>query len=432
MTIIVGNIKTLLAQFENSNWSRWKLILKSTSNTTSTLNTLELALFIRDITTFHAIDATCPHSGGSLELGDIEDSVVYCPYHAFDFNLASGKCQMSEQFSVTVYSLHLDSRDCLILDLADYELIDKIPIIINQSSVRYSQTPQIRVKYDLSYVENVAFDILRTADPQEKVDRTNEAGQKWNQGLLQMNSPDNTVLDIEPPRTDMDVVMVGKTGKRGKGGTEKSRIAILHSLANLEQWAIDLAWDIIARFSSFPAFANNIIRHEFYSDFIKVALEEAKHFHLLKTRLIEMGSYYGALPIHAGLWDSAMITRHDILARLAIVHMVHEARGLDVNPVTISKFGKAGDLESVRILQIIHDDEVGHVAIGHKWFSRFCSTSASSASLENTDANHIDRFHDMVRLYFHGNLKPPFNVGDREKAGLSKDWYLPLSEQSHQ
>ncbi len=97
---------------------------------------------------------------------------------------------------------------------------------------------------------------------------------------------------------------------------------------------------------------------QFFSDFVKVAEDEAKHFSLLTKRLEEMGSYFGALPVHHGLWDSAMETAHSLTARLSIIHLVHEARGLDVNPTTIKKFENAGDPDSVETLTVIHLDEI--------------------------------------------------------------------------
>lgn len=174
--------------------------------------------------------------------------------------------------------------------------------------------------------------------------------------------------DVPPREVGVAIVDATKVAKRGKAGSLKSRVAMLHALANIEQWAyVDFlklavsstfgpaltwrvfylqwylcssvysSWDIIARFgpgSSLP--------HQFFSDFSKVALDEAKHFSLLSKRLEELGSYYGALPVHAGLWDSAVETRGTLLGRLAIIHLVHEARGLDVNPGTIAKFHNAG------------------------------------------------------------------------------------------
>jgi hypothetical protein len=113
---------------------------------------------------------------------------------------------------------------------------------------------------------------------------------------------------------------------------------------------IDLAWDVIARFGP----ANHALPPAFFADWAKVALDESKHFSLLTARLRELGTAYGTLPVHASLWDSATDTMHALRARLAIIHLVHEARGLDVNPGTIARFARSGDDESVRVLEIIH------------------------------------------------------------------------------
>ncbi|PWN53194.1 DUF455-domain-containing protein [Violaceomyces palustris] len=231
-------------------------------------------------------------------------------------------------------------------------------------------------------------------------------------------------------------VKPGTEGKRGRGGSEKSRIAILHSLANIEQWAIDLAWDIIARAPELCArFFETAAGEEqkgtrrtrekmptqFFSDFVKVAEDEAKHFTLLEMRLTEMGSYFGALPVHHGLWESAKDTRHSLTARLSIIHLVHEARGLDVNPTTIKKFENAGDLQSSEILTTIHLDEITHVSAGHRWLTYLCN----EAKPEKLDP--IKVFREEVRKNFLGKLKGPFNGKDRSKAGLDREWYADLS-----
>ncbi|RKO85222.1 hypothetical protein BDK51DRAFT_10801, partial [Blyttiomyces helicus] len=199
----------------------------------------------------------------------------------------------------------------------------------------------------------------------------------------------------EPARdSSLQMIAPGKVKRIGKGGSLDSRLAILHSIANIEQWAIDLAWDIIARFSTHRAALTAApLPRTFFSDFVKVASDEAKHFLLVAERLVELGSRFGALPVHGGLWDSAVDTMGGVRERLAIVHMVHEARGLDVNPQTIARFERAGDLDSAERLKIIHNDEITHVACGQKWFTW------------ETSQNQVDRykaFHEIVGKYFRG------------------------------
>ena len=190
------------------------------------------------------------------------------------------------------------------------------------------------------------------------------------------------------------------------------RIALLHALAHIELNAIDLAWDIIARFAS----AERL--REFYDNWVGVAAEEAEHFALLADRLAALGSAYGELPAHDGLWEAAAETSDDLLARLAVVPLVLEARGLDVTPEMILRLERAGDRDSAAILQRVYQDEIGHVAGGARWFERLCRARG---------LDPLAAFHDRVRRYFNGVLKAPFNRDARDLAGLAAGYYEPLA-----
>ena len=157
----------------------------------------------------------------------------------------------------------------------------------------------------------------------------------------------------------------------------------------------------------------------FYDDWVKAADEESKHFNLICDCLEALGSHYGALPAHAGMWRAAEDTRADLMGRLAVVPMVLEARGLDVTPGMIEVFRKAGESRTVAALEVIYAEEVGHVAYGSKWFHFLCGR-------HNIDPK--DEFHRLVRHYFHGSLKPPFNAEKRAEAGLPPDFYWPLTD----
>jgi uncharacterized ferritin-like protein (DUF455 family) len=199
--------------------------------------------------------------------------------------------------------------------------------------------------------------------------------------------------------------------RRGRGGSERSRLALWHALAHIEFVAIDLALDIVGRFGA-------IMPRDFTDDFLSVAADEAMHFALLDRKLRSLGSHYGALPAHAGLWESAQETRHDVMARLAIVPMVLEARGLDVTPATRDRVAELGDEHGARILQRILDDEIRHVGFGTKHFVR------RAQALEETPQNH---WKALVESHFRGTLKPPFNDSARLAAGLSRDFYASLA-----
>jgi uncharacterized ferritin-like protein (DUF455 family) len=213
--------------------------------------------------------------------------------------------------------------------------------------------------------------------------------------------------------------------KRGKAGSLKNRITLLHSLAHIESYAIDLSWDIIARFYSTKVGSEDQnaefgepLPTEFFDDWVRIAGEEASHFNIWAARLKFLGSHYGALPGHDGLWESASSTADTLLARLSIVHCVHEARGLDVAPTTLARLRAAGDEDSAALLEGIFEQEITHVAAGVRWIKYLC------------EKNHIEpipAFHAIVRERFRGNLKPPFNTEARARAGFTEEWYGPLA-----
>lgn len=200
-------------------------------------------------------------------------------------------------------------------------------------------------------------------------------------------------------------------------------LGVLVSVVNASQ-------DIIARFGM-----QEVMPREFFTDFVKVAQDEGRHFTLLAARLEELGSTYGALPAHDGLWDSAMATSKDLLARLAVEHCVHEARGLDVVPTTIARFRSGGDHKTAGLLEtVVYPEEITHCAAGVRWFKYLCLRRRNPdedhlGGIEEGDDDEevIQKFHTTVRTYFRGPLKPPFNAEARKAAGFGPKWYEPLA-----
>lgn len=218
---------------------------------------------------------------------------------------------------------------------------------------------------------------------------------------------------LHPARPTRPELLAPRDVPRRRPGSPQGRIALLHAVAHIELNAVDLHWDIIARFGDVP------MPLGFYDDWVKAADEESKHFTLICDCLESMGSHYGALPAHAGMWRAAEDTVDDLFGRLAVVPMVLEARGLDVTPGMIEIFRKAGETQALAALEVIYAEEVGHVAYGSKWFNWLCGRDGFDPK---------DQFHALVRRYFHGALKPPFNVEKRAEAGLPPDFYWPLAE----
>ena len=252
--------------------------------------------------------------------------------------------------------------------------------------------------------------VLTAAEPLAKVKAARAAARDWRLGRLEprydLAMPDRPARPANP-----ELLPPNRMPKRGKGGSERGRIALIHALAHIEFAAIDLAFDAVGRFGGqFP--------RGFTDDWMTVGADEAMHFALLDRRLKQLGSHYGAMPAHDGLWDAAAATAHDPLARLAVVPMVLEARGLDVTPATMERFEAAGDIPTARILRRILADEVRHVRAGTKWFESACIRAGFAP--ETT-------WHALVRTYFRGAIKPPFNDSARASAGLTRDYYAAIA-----
>lgn len=256
--------------------------------------------------------------------------------------------------------------------------------------------------------------VLRTADGREKTALSRHLAAQWQAARADGARPEIGQADppAHPARPEHPQLLSPRDVPRRRPGSPEGRIALLHAVAHIELNAVDLHWDIIARFSDVP------MPIGFYDDWVKAADEESKHFNLMCDCLDEMGSHYGALPAHAGMWRAAEDTAQDFMGRLAVVPMVLEARGLDVTPGMIDIFTKAGADQAVAALKTIYSEEVAHVAYGSKWFHFLCGRN---------DEDPKDAFHGLVRRYFHSPLKPPFNEEKRAEAGLPPDFYWPLA-----
>lgn len=383
--------------------------------------------------TYYAMEAECPHAGGPMTEAhiDIEDSsyVASCPWHAYDFNVETGESSYGVKtctFPITItgdsVSMHVPGQTKLTLSRLD-------PV---SEKVKFKHGPRLETTKGVAYLEDDAtlcdwcVHILNTSDPEQKIELTTRlfsifATRENSSSPMKLGAGSTDPPD-KPRRDDYGKLNPGAMPRAGKGGTLKSRVMMLHNLANIEQWAIDLAIDICVRFATFQTNApdkalSRELPRTFYYDWLKVANDEAKHFSLLRSRLEELGSRFGALPVHHGLWDSALMTAHDLRARISVIALVHEARGLDVNPMTIDKFRKADDLETVDTLDIIHHDEITHVTTGHRWLTWICEQEATDP---------VEVFRSNVQKYFWGAVRGPFNTEARLQAGMDARYYENL------
>ena len=191
---------------------------------------------------------------------------------------------------------------------------------------------------------------------------------------------------------------------RRRLGSPEGRAALVHAIAHIEFNAINLALDAAYRFRCMP--------EQYYLDWLSVAADEARHYRLLADRLAAMGQAYGDFPAHNGLWEMAEKTTESCLVRMALVPRVLEARGLDVTPGMIERLVSVGDLETVAALRVILDEEVRHVEIGTRWFRHCCKEEGVEPQ---------ETFLGLLREYYNGLPRGPFNLDARYRAGFTDE-----------
>jgi len=259
-------------------------------------------------------------------------------------------------------------------------------------------------------VKSAACRVLTTPDPDQKTRLSEKLAAAWFEGRLSKPQEGASTPPDLPKRTNRPpLVRPGDVPRRDRGAP----LALLHAITHIEFTAIDLAWDLIARFST-PSSPQ-----EFLDDWVRVASDETRHYLQLQNRLNAAGVEYGDMPAHDGLWQAAHATRHDLLARLAVVPLVLEARGLDVTPAMIDRFRGQNDQETAEVLTNILAEEVTHVEAGARWFHYYCRLERKHPATT---------YHAAVRRYFKGQLKHPFNAEARKQTGLSEEFYLPLAK----
>ena len=248
------------------------------------------------------------------------------------------------------------------------------------------------------------FNCLMVERPAEKVVMSQALYQRWRQEpfIIQSDTAPQPIPVAGRPEKP-ELVSPRQVPKRSMN-TEDGRVILAHAIAHIEFNAINLALDAVYRFRDMPK--------DYYSDWLQVASEEAYHFSLVEAYLKNHGHQYGDYRAHNGLWEMALKTSDDVMVRMALVPRVLEARGLDVTPGMIDKLEKVGDKELVDILRIIHREEIGHVAIGSRWFRYAC---------EQRGVEPRVTFKALLKLHMKGAIRGPFDELTRKQAGFSDE-----------
>lgn len=238
----------------------------------------------------------------------------------------------------------------------------------------------------------------------KKSEGVRRLAQAWAAGEIGLDGEVALVANRNiPGRPDKPELVSPHEVKRRAMNTPEGRAALIHALVHIEFNAINLALDAVWRFPGMP--------RDYYADWLRVADEEALHFALLADHLKELGYAYGDFPAHNGLWDLAVETQHDVLARMALLPRTMEARGLDITPGLRAKLVQAGDVKVGPIMDVILRDEIGHVAIGNRWYGWLC---------EQRGLEPVATYAQLAAEHRAPPLRGPFNLEARRAAGFSE------------
>lgn len=244
---------------------------------------------------------------------------------------------------------------------------------------------------------------LAISDPLEKCVATTALWEQFQSGNVPFDEGTPVSPIAAPGRPSQPLLVEPAKVPRRRLGSPQGRAALVHAIAHIEFNAINLALDAAYRFRKMP--------DGYYSDWLSVAADEARHFLLLKGRLESLEYSYGDFPAHNGLWEMAEKTADSCLERMALVPRVLEARGLDVTPGMIERLQQFGDAETIAILEVILEEEVRHVEIGSRWFRHCC---------EEVGLEPGKTFIGLLDEYFGGKIRGPFNFPARFRAGFSQ------------
>ncbi|MGC3961876.1 MAG: ferritin-like domain-containing protein [Rhodocyclaceae bacterium] len=252
-------------------------------------------------------------------------------------------------------------------------------------------------------VQHAALSALLESDPSAKCAAVESLHQAWLATSLKRAHAYACPHVEVPGRPAQPELVDPQTVPRRNPHTREGHAALIHAIAHIEFNAINLALDCVARFSA--------AGDEFVNDWLRVANEEAHHFSMLSARLEELGFFYGSFPAHNGLWEMALKTDADFTARMALVPRLLEARGLDATPPIQAKLRDIGDRKTLSILDIILRDEVGHVAVGDRWFRAACAQAG---------VDPVSRFRQLLDEFGVAPPRPPMNRKARREAGFSE------------
>lgn len=315
----------------------------------------------------------------------------------------------------------LRSRGAVSLTFVSFLSVPSLRVRSHSRSFRSAMAPMCSTARDIT---DMAYSVLTTADPAEKVAITQRIHKEWEavkrskSGVDPLGGGSDAMLEtvyelpLHPARPAVPEIVKPCSMPNAKGCGLPANVFYLHGLAHVELNAIDLCFDTFLRF--------HVGSSEWYDDWISIANDESRHFSWLSERLRALGYSYGCLPAHGIIWEGAVSSMHDRRTRIAVGQLVAEARGLDAGEKLAQRIRSFGDKDSARIVNVIAHEEVRHVELGIKWYLR---------EFENNTDAAIKEFHQIaVRLGNQGAFVPPFDHEKRAQAGMLPEWYEPVAD----
>eukprot|EP00761_Pharyngomonas_kirbyi_P008953 gb/GECH01008967.1/.p1 GENE.gb/GECH01008967.1/~~gb/GECH01008967.1/.p1 ORF type:complete len:335 (+),score=70.53 gb/GECH01008967.1/:1-1005(+) len=274
---------------------------------------------------------------------------------------------------------------------------------------------------------DAARNILQTESPEHKAIQTHSVYDQWKEKKIkhivhpdvakQLNSNDiQHYLINDPGRPEKPEIVAARDSPSPKKCGVSVPVYLLHSLAHIEVNAIDIAWSTLIMGLIYKDRYN--LPEQYFINWLNIADDESRHFEQLENRMKELGTSYGSIPSHGGLWQNAKDTSDDLLSRMAILPLVQEARGVDSGPRLKERFIGSADKTSAKLVEQISREEEDHVSVGVRWFNHICNHDSLDPQ---------ETFQKLVLNHYQAGLPPQFNVEGRDRAGLPREWYEPLS-----
>jgi uncharacterized ferritin-like protein (DUF455 family) len=226
--------------------------------------------------------------------------------------------------------------------------------------------------------------------------------------------PGEEAVFIERPARNAGLRMQGgshRLPRPGQLADPGHRKLCLSRFAHHELMAVELfAWALLR----WPSLPRSLRR-----GLLSALVDEQRHCRLYLERLEAHGGHFETDDHSDYFWQQVPVIAASPAgprAFLAAVGLTLEQANLDFTLTYRDGFAEAGDLESARVCQLVHDEEIAHVALAARWMHRLDEPGASDA-----DATDLDRYLAAVPFPL-GPARAKgrrFEVEPRRRAGLS-------------